>query len=59
MANEQTHSYFPYTHGDHIEKERLNLKNELKAELQHKQLVESSVRGMSADSRTVTSPMNI
>ena len=32
MANELSHTYFPYTHGDHIEKERLNLKKELKAE---------------------------
>jgi len=31
MANEMGHHYFPFTHGDHIEREREILKSELKA----------------------------
>ena len=33
MANEMGHHYFPFTHGDHIEREREILKSELKAQL--------------------------
>jgi hypothetical protein len=36
QANELAHHYFPFTHGDHIEKERLNLKQELKQEFRLK-----------------------
>jgi len=59
MTNESVQNYFPYTHGDHIEKERQNLKNELKAEFHNKQLLDASIRGQSAgEGRSATSPQN-
>ena len=33
MANDLAHTYFPYTHGDHIERDRELLKIQLKAEM--------------------------
>ncbi len=33
IANDLAHSYFPFTHGDHIEREREILRNEMKAQL--------------------------
>ena len=38
IQNEISHGYFPYTHGDHIEREREYIKAEMREDMQTKQI---------------------
>jgi hypothetical protein len=37
VANHQSHDYFPFTHGDNVEREREIIRSEIKSEYLRKQ----------------------